>query len=131
MPGDKADIVLIPRASRDSGDHFASNNDRARCVLVAELRVGDLGIPHKRSCSCVQRNDVRVSGCRKNFVAVNRNVSLYASSVTGSSVTLSKTGNSRLLSSTGGRRRTGDLWTVLPDQITSRGVQRLNDAARI
>src|SRR5262245_29342791 len=93
--------------------------------------VGDLGIPHKRSCSCVQRNDVRVSGCRENFVAVNRNVSLNASSVTCSSVTLSKTGNSRLLSSTGGRRGTGDLWTVLPDQITSRGVQSLNDAARI
>src|SRR5437867_8503908 len=124
MPGNKADIVLIARASSDSGDHFASNNYWARCVLVAELRIGDFGIPHKRSCSCVQSNDVRVTGCRENFVAVNRDVSLNAPSITGRRVTLGKTRNRRLLSSTGrrGRRRTSDLWTVLPDQIASRGV---------
>src|SRR5207244_1311752 len=101
--------------------------------LVTQLRIGDLGIPRELPGPRIDCHDVRIARCREKLVAVNGDVPLNAAAIAGGSVTLSEARNGALFSATRCRRRRRPryLRTVLPDQITSGGIQRLNDAAGI
>src|SRR5207342_30029 len=66
--GNEADVLLVARASRNAGDHLASNDDGAGAVLVAKLAVSGLHIPHNFAGPGIQRDQMRIARRAEDFV---------------------------------------------------------------
>jgi hypothetical protein len=87
MPGNEAHIVFVSAASRDARDHLAADDDWARCVLIAQLRVGDGRVPDELSSACIKSDDMRVVGGREDLVGEDRDVPLDPSALVAAAPT--------------------------------------------
>src|SRR5213594_2152134 len=79
-------------------------------VYPSQFGVGDFRVPHEFPRTRIHSNDVGVTGSGKYLVAEDGNIPLNTSAG---------------VASLGGLCRSG---TILPDQIPSRSIERLNDA---
>src|SRR6516164_9974005 len=112
MPGDEANILLVAAATADPRDNLAADRDWARGVLVTELRIGNSRVPHELARPRVQSDDVGVARGAEDLVFVDGDVSLNAFGA--------RQGAAR-----------SPLGTILPYQVSRRGIKRLNDAVRV
>src|SRR5262249_8649714 len=107
---DEADVFFVSRAARHARDDFAAHDDRTGGIPIAQFAVGDLRVPHEFPRTRIHRNDVSVTGSGKYLVTENGNIPLNTSAGVASLSGLCRSG------------------TILPDQIPSRSIERLNDA---
>jgi hypothetical protein len=141
VTGDEADIILIARATGDSGNHLATDDDRSGCVAVTQPGIGDGRVPHALPGSRIDGDDVGVVGGSENLVAEDGDVSLnppagIAGGCGGRS--LRKPRDGRLLGPSTSQavapwRRGGirGFRSILPNQIACGRIERLNHTLRV
>src|SRR5207249_11538081 len=134
--GDEADVFLVAAATRDSGEHLPTNDDRTGRVFVSQLRIGNPGIPNEFTGARVHCDHMCVIRGSEDLVCINGDVSLNASSFVAAPAggPLRQARDGGLFGSTtvsSGRGRLRHFRAVLPDQVSRGAVQRLNNAARV